>query len=242
MIARANASERPVVGRPVLAYLVFVVAVSAVVGVALTAVVLWRTDQFAWGAFIWLGAFYLMAAIRVPYVIVNAGNTLSESRSDSLDRVLLAGVAVTGVVLPVARLATPWLNVADYSLPDWATVSGVGFVTPALWLIWRAHVDLGANWSPSLELREGHTLITRGAYRYIRHPMYAGIWLWCLAQPLLIPNWLGGALIVPAFALLYFVRLPREEAMMREHFGAVYEAYEAKTGRLLPKLFRRVAS
>lgn len=36
----------------------------------------------------------------------------------------------------------------------------------------RTHADLGRNWWLSLEIREGHTLITQGVFRYIRHPMY----------------------------------------------------------------------
>lgn len=222
--------------RPILSGLIVVIGVSAVVGAFLTAAVLSRTGPLSWGGLAWLAAFYLMSAIRIPHVLRNAANVIAETRSDWTDRALLAGMAVTGVVLPFVALATPWLGFADYELPDSATAAGAVVVVPALWLLWRAHADLGANWSPSLELRRDHSLVTRGAYRHVRHPMYTAIWLWSLAQPLLVHNWLAGAAIVPAFALLYLLRAPREEAMMRGRFGAIYDAYCARTGRLLPKL------
>lgn len=228
--------------RPILSDLIVIVGISAVVGIFLTAAVLLRADEFRWGSLLWLGAFYVMSAVRIPYVIRNAGNVLSETRSDWTDRALLAGMAVTGVALPFTALATPWLNFADYTLPDWLTTAGAILVLPALWLLWRSHADLGANWSPGLELRRDHSLITRGVYRHIRHPMYAGLWLWCLAQPVLLQNWLGGAAVVPAFALLYVIRTPREEEMMRDRFGAIYDAYRGRTGRLLPTLARRLTS
>jgi len=41
-------------------------------------------------------------------------------------------------------------------------------------------------------MRKEHRLVTAGVYRHIRHPMYAAIFLWCLAQGLLLPNWLAG--------------------------------------------------
>jgi protein-S-isoprenylcysteine O-methyltransferase Ste14 len=41
--------------------------------------------------------------------------------------------------------------------------------------------------------------------------MYASICLWCLAQGLLLENWLAGWYAFVAFALMYFVRTPREE-------------------------------
>ncbi len=45
------------------------------------------------------------------------------------------------------------------------------------WLFWRPHIGLGRNWSPSLQLREEHTLVTKGVYHSIRHPMFASMWL-----------------------------------------------------------------
>lgn len=228
--------------RAILLDLIVVIAVAAVVGALVTAVILFRADQIHWGGLAWLAGFYLMSAIRVPYALRNAGNVIGETRSDWSERLLLAGIAVSGVALPFVALATPWLRFADYALPDWATAVGAILVAPALWLLWRAHDDLGLNWSPSLELRRDHSLVTRGVYRYIRHPMYAAIWLWCLAQPLLVHNWLGGGAVVPAFALLYVIRTPREEAMMLDRFGAIYNAYCARTGRLLPKSLRWFAS
>lgn len=106
----------------------------------------------------------------------------------------------------------------------------------ALWLFWRSHTDLGLNWSQTLELRENHQLIKEGVYRSIRHPMYASIWLWCLAQGLMLENWLAGWYAGVAFALMYIVRTPREERMMCEKFGDDYRNYMRHTGRLLPRL------
>ena len=50
----------------------------------------------------------------------------------------------------------------------------------ALWLFWRAHVDLGLNWSITLEIRQDHELIVHNIYRRSRHPMYATIFLFAL--------------------------------------------------------------
>jgi protein-S-isoprenylcysteine O-methyltransferase Ste14 len=105
----------------------------------------------------------------------------------------------------------------------------------SLWLFWRSHSDLGQNWSVSLELREGHEMVTRGVYRLIRHPMYAAIWIWALAQGLMLQNWLAGWSVVPAFAAMYLLRVPREEQMMLEQFGDEYRAYTQRTGRVVPR-------
>lgn len=86
----------------------------------------------------------------------------------------------------------------------------------------------------SLELRDGHELVTHGMYRTIRHPMYASIWLWSLAQGMLLANWLAGWSVLPVFAAMYFLRVPREERLMVEAFGDAYREYARRTGRVVP--------
>ena len=64
------------------------------------------------------------------------------------------------------------------SLPAW--IRWAGFVlalAAAALLTWTHHV-LGKNYSPKLEIREQHRLITTGPYRWVRHPMYGAIFFW----------------------------------------------------------------
>ena len=49
-------------------------------------------------------------------------------------------------------------------------------------------------------------------------------------------NWLAGWSVVLAFAFLYFLRTPKEEEMMIDHFGSAYKDYMAATGRLFPRI------
>jgi protein-S-isoprenylcysteine O-methyltransferase Ste14 len=65
--------------------------------------------------------------------------------------------------------------------------------------------------------------------------MYASIFLWCVAQGLLLPNWLAGWSALVTFAVMYVVRTPREERMMCEFLGQPYRDYMARTGRLIPR-------
>ena len=140
------------------------------------------------------------------------------------------------MILPLLHVAVPdLLAFANYRLPVWATALGAFLELSFLWLFWRSHKDLDLNWSPGLEVRDGHNLVTGGIYSRIRHPMYAAIWLGCFAQALLIHNWIAGALVVAVFAAMYFIRVPREEAMMRARFAEAYTQYCAGTGRLWPK-------
>ncbi len=208
--------------------------VMSLIGLALTAAALWRLPEASWGERIWLVAYLAMFAIRLPYTRKTRSNEIEADKSDPADRAALMAVFLTMMILPLVHLGSPFLTVANFALPTWATVVGVLLLPGFLWLFWRSHADLGRNWSPGLELREGHTLVTAGVYARMRHPMYTAIWLFAIAQPLLIHNWVSGLLVVPAFAALYFLRVPKEEAMVRERFGSAYDEYAARTGRIWP--------
>jgi len=85
-------------------------------------------------------------------------------------------------------------------------------------------------------MRKGHELIVHGVYRRIRHPMYAVIFVFALAQGLLLQNWLAGWAGLVTVAPVYLVRTPREEKMMCEFFGESYRDYMGRTGRQWPRL------
>jgi protein-S-isoprenylcysteine O-methyltransferase Ste14 len=109
----------------------------------------------------------------------------------------------------------------------------------ALWLLWRSHHDPGANWSPTIEISAQQTLITRGVYGRIRHPIYASQALMGLALAVLMPNWIVGPAGLVAFLALYLVRVPREKQIMLDQFGDAFRfrvAYSARTGRIVPLL------
>jgi protein-S-isoprenylcysteine O-methyltransferase Ste14 len=190
-----------------------------------------------WGLVFFLG-FATYLTIRGIYARRMRTIQRVHRRVGSLENALLLMVIPPGLLLPMLFLLTPVLSFADYRLPRLAPWIGLTIMLVALWLFWRSHADLGLNWSPTLELRKDHQLVTSGVYRYIRHPMYAAILLWGLAQGLLLPNWLAGWSAFVPFVVLYVVRTPREEQMMCDFFGDEYRAYMRQTGRLLPRFLR----
>lgn len=122
--------------------------------------------------------------IRAPINKERKKEKMTEQRVSSQEKNLLGLLLLAMFVIPLIYSASTWLDFANYTLPTWAGWAGVLLIILALIVFWRAHVDLKTNWSPSLEIREKHELITRGIYGYIRHPMYASQWLWVIAQPL----------------------------------------------------------
>lgn len=184
---------------------------------------------------VFLIGFIAYMGIRGVFERRTCGMAKTVRQVDACERILLGLVISTSLLLLVLFLFTPLLSFADDRLPEFAPWCGVVFMGLAIWLFWRSHADLGLNWSVTLELRKDHQLVTRGVYRLIRHPMYASIWLFSLAQGLLLENWLAGWSVFMAFGVMYFVRTPRKVQMMCEFFGDEYRDYMRQTGRLVPR-------
>jgi len=114
------------------------------------------------------------------------------------------------------------------------TAAGVAGSAAGLWLFVAAKRQLGLDYSPCDDARLPRDLVRLGAYRLVRHPIYA-------ANLLL----LGGACAASGSAVLafnwlallgcYLASMRLEERALLPHFPG-YQAYRARTGALLPGL------
>ena len=105
-------------------------------------------------------------------------------------------------------------------------VIGLAF---ALW----ARVTLGRNWSGVVTLKEGHELVERGPYRFVRHPIYTGILTMFFATALVQGHVAGFAGVLLLFAS-FWIKLGREEKLMLQQFPQRYAAYQHRAKRIIP--------
>lgn len=210
--------------------------IGAVVAVAVVTVLVIRSDVNGWGWVVWALSAIGISVIRAPFERTNRENVITDDRQDTTESTVLALVGIGGGLVPLVHLLTGVFGFADYDLASWTYGVGAALTVVGLALFWRTHRDLGRNWSVTLEIRDEHTLVTDGIYARIRHPMYTAITVIYAATPFVLHNWIAGFVGLVSFLVLYAVRLPREEAMMLEHFGEQYADYRRRTGRLLPRL------
>ena len=139
--------------------------------------------------------------------------------------------------IPAVWIFTDFLDGFDYD-PN-AIMIGLGAIIlgSCLWLFHLTHKALGKMWSYSLDLRQGHQLITTGIYERVRHPMYSAFWMWAAGAAFLLPNWVAGFSGLVGFGTLYFLRIRQEEAMMSTEFGSEYEDYMARTKKIIPGIY-----
>ena len=187
---------------------------------------------------LYFGGILAEIVIRAPFERQRRRAPKREQRVSAAEKGVLGALVVAMILLPLLYTLTQRLDFADYPLSPKAQRRagwlGAAFMGAALWLFRRAHQDLGANGSPTLEIGTEHQLVTEGVYGAIRHPMYASQALWAVAQALLLPNWIAGFGGLVGYLPLYAMRVPAEERMMEETFGEGYRRYAARTGRIVP--------
>ncbi len=93
---------------------------------------------------------------------------------------------------------------------------------------------LGDLFSTRLMIQEGHALITRGPYKYVRNPSYTGALLTFVGIGMGIGNWLSLSTLVLMTLIAYILRIRTEDRMLQEAFGQEYAEYQKTTWALIP--------
>ena len=140
-----------------------------------------------------------------------------------------AGVLLLRALVPQSMW--PDLTFRSEGLTILGLVLLIGSTLFTLWARWT----LGRMWSYVPSLREHHELHTNGPYRFTRHPIYTGILGMVLGSALV--TGLGGVLVaLLVLALVFLVRIQREERLLLQTFGEQYSRYQRDVPRLVPFL------
>ena len=122
-------------------------------------------------------------------------------------------------VLPVLQMAAFTLIIVGLILSDWAMIEN-RFFSPVV----------------RIQHERGHTVVTTGPYRYVRHPGYAGGILVNLLTPLMLGSWWG---IIPAILTVAVtaIRTALEDKTLQEELSGYKEYAQKVHWRLLPKIW-----
>jgi protein-S-isoprenylcysteine O-methyltransferase Ste14 len=190
------------------------------------------------------GAFFshpaLIALAVAVFVMAGAsffagGNLRPGVREDRGNRWVLIAFLLLGLLdayLP-AYTDRKELWTIDGDTTRWLGV--VLFVAGGALRLWPVFV-LGDRFSGLVAIQPGHTLVTSGIYGIIRHPSYLGLLVNSLGWGLAFRSGVGvllTALMIPPL----LARIRAEERMLRMQFGDEYDAYCARTSRLVPGLY-----
>ena len=186
----------------------------------------WR--QIGVETWLWLiFALYWLIASRTT-----AKTKARETLLSSLPRNLL--LALAGELVFARRFSIGVLGQRFAPASPELRLAGIALTAAGLALAFWARYHLGRNWSSQITLKEGHTLVCTGPYRYLRHPIYSGILLGLVGTALAVGRY--RALLGVALAFVgFWWKARQEDVWLARAFGEQFEAQRRRTGRLLPR-------
>lgn len=185
----------------------------------------------------WLWTQYLWTLMMLVWIAGMVRTRRTVRRQTTSSRLWQAGMVLLGAWLLFGKgTGYAWLDATVVPVTPAVAIAGVVILAAGIGFAVWARVTLGANWSGTVTVKEGHTLIRRGPYRIVRHPIYTGILLG-LAGTALTRGTLHALLAVPVCAFGFWLKLRTEEQFMFDEFGEEYLRYRSEVRALVPYLF-----
>jgi protein-S-isoprenylcysteine O-methyltransferase Ste14 len=136
----------------------------------------------------------------------------------------------------------------------WLLLQGAGgerVVLPSVWLVGVLPLLFGVGlylWCAAAFTFIGHgtpapiaaptVLVARGAYRWVRNPMYVAVLAVVSGQALLFRSWLLAGYALLLWGLFHAFVVGVEEPSLRRQFGTSYEMYLRAVPRWIPRVPR----
>ncbi|MHB2061133.1 methyltransferase family protein [Pseudomonas monsensis] len=162
-------------------------------------------------------------------------NLSSGEREDRANRWVIPAFGVIGLISGFLPAYCDRLNILTLSGEGIRWFGALLFITGGALRLWPVFV-LGRRFSGLVAIQPGHRLVTDGIYQRVRNPSYLGLVInavgWALAFRSLVGLLLAALTLIPLIA-----RIHSEEALLRGQFGAEYDAYCARSWRLLPGVY-----
>jgi protein-S-isoprenylcysteine O-methyltransferase Ste14 len=148
--------------------------------------------------------------------------------------VLTLSATLAATVFEVVLPADSGIRFAALGHPHWAPAAGLAVMWAGLAVRGWSVAVLGRAFRTTVEVDRGQAVVTRGPYRWVRHPSYTGVLLLAAGYGLAAGNWLSllCTVVLPLASVL--VRIDVEEQVLTRVLGRPYERYRAATKRLVP--------
>jgi protein-S-isoprenylcysteine O-methyltransferase Ste14 len=189
-------------------------------------------------AFLGQPALVAAALVTLVMAVVGAfsrGNISTGVQEDRGNRWALYAMIALGLL---SGFLPAYTDRIDFWTLDGDTLRWVGvliYAVGGVLRLWPVFV-LGHRFSGLVAIQKDHTLVTTGIYSRIRHPSYLGLLVMSLGWALAFRAGVGVLLTALTLPPL-LARIHSEERLLQAHFGAAYDAWRARTDRLIPGLY-----
>jgi protein-S-isoprenylcysteine O-methyltransferase Ste14 len=147
---------------------------------------------------------------------------------------LVVVIWLTQPILAGNRALPPWLQIVPSLLSTPGLIIGAALTAAGYAGTLWCYAALGDTWRIGIDRREKTPLVTRGPYRFVRHPIYL-FQIMMLGGALFLLPGIGSATAVIVHLICVAAKAADEESHLLTVHGQEYCKYVAQTGRLFPR-------
>jgi protein-S-isoprenylcysteine O-methyltransferase Ste14 len=203
---------------------------------AYLALAIWGLGGF--DAFFSHGALLVVALATLVMTVAALFSEASLSpgeREDRGNRWVLPAFGVLGLLSGFLPAYTDRMNFWTFGGEGVRWFGALLYMIGGVLRLWPVFV-LGKRFSGLVAIQPGHRLMTEGLYRRLRNPSYLGMIIIAVGWALAFRSGVG--LLLTALMLIPLIaRIQSEEALLSAQFGSEYEAYCARSWRLIPWIY-----
>lgn len=188
-------------------------------------------------AWIFLGIYLLgilanaLWALRHNVEVINERGRIGKN-AKSWDKII--GLIYALLLIALTVVAPVDVRNGWSSVPTWVKVlGGVGFCITMGLTFWAMKTNPFLSSFVRIQDERGHYTVTSGPYRFLRHPLYAGVLCMCWGMPLLLGSWwalIPGLLIM----ILFIIRTALEDRTLQVELPGYVEYSQRVKYRLIP--------
>jgi protein-S-isoprenylcysteine O-methyltransferase Ste14 len=193
-----------------------------------------------WQGWVFLLVFFAASLLHTLYLMKHdpallrrrlAGGPTAEKGPAQKIIMLIVSIQFVGLVaVPAFDHRSGWSHMPLYAVIGGDILIAVGF--SIVFLAFRENSFAAAT----IAIAEDQTLISTGPYALVRHPQYAGAFLYLLGMPLALGSWWGLPVLASMIPLLIWRLADEERLLARELPG--YSEYQSRArSRLIPGVY-----
>ncbi len=184
----------------------------------------WKTISFIIITILWWAEFRIFPS--------PSGEKRRKSKSF---RFILAAILISilsSIILTLARVGTIPIN-----LLEGAKTFGLIMYLSGIILRYWSSCLLGDYFTRAVEVEEDQELVSKGPYRFIRHPLYLGLLLLTTAIPIFLGNFI--ALIITLILMTWSIRhrIKEEEDKLLHILGDKYQDWKEDKYKMIPFIY-----
>ena len=170
---------------------------------------------------IWISEFFIFPSLKKE-----------KSTDKNSFSIILASILIIIIVNAIMYFTDTWII-------DSFPLKVIALVVYSIGLILRywSLILLGKNFSRDVEVTDNQELVSHGSYRYVRHPLYLGLFLLTISVPLYVGNIV---MFIIAIFLMFFaisIRIKEEEAFMEDELGDRYKVWKEERYKFIPFIY-----